>query len=374
MNWQALLQGRMTVRRPPSGSGVDLVAIALPAIFTAVGSSALAVEPSAAQRAESLFNEAKTLMAAGKHAEACPKLEQSQSLDRALGTLLNLADCYEKLGRTASAYRAFTEATAWAKKSGERKREEVAADRAKALEKSLARLEIVVPPATVVAGLEIRRNNVVVQRDEWGTPIVVDPGNYVIASTAPGFRSREIHVVAEAAKTARVQVTALAAIAPDKPASVTAEPAASTPATKGTAPTALPPTSTPATVNSIAGAAGSPPPSGLGTLRWAAIGSAVVGVAALVAAGGFVWRARDQKRLSEPFCGDAGCDKDGYELNEWARKNANIATGLTIGGGVAAAAAVVLWLVGEPSPSSGAVASTAALSFRRPLIGWQWTF
>ena len=51
--------------------------------------------------AEALFDEGRNLVAAGKIAEACPKFADSQRLDPSPSTLLNLASCWEKLGRTA---------------------------------------------------------------------------------------------------------------------------------------------------------------------------------------------------------------------------------------------------------------------------------
>ena len=53
--------------------------------------------------AQSLFEEGRQLMSNGKFAEACPKFESSYKLDPAAGTLLNLAVCHEKVGRTAAA-------------------------------------------------------------------------------------------------------------------------------------------------------------------------------------------------------------------------------------------------------------------------------
>jgi hypothetical protein len=50
-------------------------------------------------RAERLFAEASALVAAGKYAEACPRFEESERLDGALGTHYNLALCFEKIGK-----------------------------------------------------------------------------------------------------------------------------------------------------------------------------------------------------------------------------------------------------------------------------------
>ena len=62
--------------------------------------------------AESLFSDARRLMQAGDYEQACPKLEASRRLEPGLGTTLNLGDCYEKLGRTASAWGEFRGAAA----------------------------------------------------------------------------------------------------------------------------------------------------------------------------------------------------------------------------------------------------------------------
>ena len=60
--------------------------------------------------AEALFDEAKKLANDGKFAEACPKFAESNRLDRGAGTLIHLADCYEKNKQTASAWATFKEA------------------------------------------------------------------------------------------------------------------------------------------------------------------------------------------------------------------------------------------------------------------------
>src|SRR5688572_12295677 len=103
-----------------------------------------AAEPSAMDRAaaEALFEEAVLLMDKGEALPACPKLEESQRLDPAVGTLLYLGACYEKLGRTASAWATFTEAAYAAKDAGQGDRELIASQNAARLRPLLARLVV----------------------------------------------------------------------------------------------------------------------------------------------------------------------------------------------------------------------------------------
>src|SRR6476661_10803784 len=72
--------------------------------------------------AEALFGEGRRLMSAGRYAEACPKLEASLKLDSGVGTMLNLAECYEKNGQTASAWTEFREAVSAARDAGSKDR------------------------------------------------------------------------------------------------------------------------------------------------------------------------------------------------------------------------------------------------------------
>src|SRR6185295_11820463 len=82
-------------------------------------SAAADVPPRDPAGAEKLFTEARKLLEAGKYAEACQKLADSHQLDPAVGTLLNLAQCYTKLGKTATAWATYQEAAAAAKAAGQ---------------------------------------------------------------------------------------------------------------------------------------------------------------------------------------------------------------------------------------------------------------
>ena len=100
--------------------------------------------------AEALFREARALMEEGKYAEACPKFRDSQRLDPGVGTLLNLARCYELNGQTASAWSRYGEAAAAARDAGQEGREQHAREQAARLEPTLSRIVLVVPESVAL--------------------------------------------------------------------------------------------------------------------------------------------------------------------------------------------------------------------------------
>src|SRR5262249_4314765 len=136
--------------------------------------------------AQALFEEARKLMNKGDFQAACPKFADSQQTDPAPGTEFNLANCYEKWGKTASAWATFKSAAASYRAHNRADWEQKARDRAAALESKLSRLTIVVPAETNVAGFEVRRDGSPVGSSEFGTAIPVDPGDHAIDATAPG--------------------------------------------------------------------------------------------------------------------------------------------------------------------------------------------
>ena len=159
-------------------------------LFVAGLLATLAVAPIAAAQGKSqadvLFDEGTALMNAGKYGEACPKLEQSLKLDPGIGGMLWLADCYDRAGRTASAYNEYKAAEKLAADTKDPKgRDKVASKRAAQLEPKLSKL-ILVPPTPVPAGLEITRDGEKVDLSQLGVAVVVDPGPHAIVVNAPG--------------------------------------------------------------------------------------------------------------------------------------------------------------------------------------------
>jgi hypothetical protein len=154
--------------------------------------------------AEALFNEARTLIASGRVEEGCKKLEASQTLDPGTGTLLHLADCYEKIGRTATAWARFREAASRAARDGRPDWETVAKTRSAELEPKLAKLRIDAPPGVVV-----RRDGDEIPAAALGSPLPIDPGEHTLTATAAGKTPWSSHVVATAGAVAAVTVPAL---------------------------------------------------------------------------------------------------------------------------------------------------------------------
>jgi len=135
--------------------------------------------------AEALFREGRRLLDEGRYAEACSRLAESQAQDPASGTLINLALCFEKQGRLATAWAHYRSAASSARNDGR-------AERVAAAERKVAELEnrvprLVIRAARVLPGMEARWNDVRVDAPEFGTFIPLDPGTYSVAVSAPGY-------------------------------------------------------------------------------------------------------------------------------------------------------------------------------------------
>ena len=176
----------MTASRRSSHSSARTVLASALVVITALASAAAHADDTA-QSAESLFQNARALVEKGDYAAACPKLEASQKLEPAVGTQFILADCYEHVGRTASAYALFNQVARIARSAGKFEREKSAKERAAVLEPKLARVQLdVKAPAP---GLEVRIDDILVEKTSWTEPFPVDPGEHRISATAPSHRA-----------------------------------------------------------------------------------------------------------------------------------------------------------------------------------------
>lgn len=317
-----------------------LVVVALAPLACALSLSPTARAQSAADKAaaQALFDDAQKATASGDWASACPKYAESNRLDPGIGVKLYLADCYEHVGKTASAWAMFAEAEEYARKTGDA-RAAVAKRREDKLAPRLVQLVIAVPD-TRVQGLDVRRDGEVVGTAQWGIPVPIDPGAHTIAVSAPGKHAWSTTVQAtEGQGTVRVDVPALV----DEPA----PPAPSSSATPGS------PSNE---------AAAAPPESAAGrgsTQRTVAL---VVGGAGIVGLGigtafGLVAKSKlDQS--NDGHCHGANlCDPTGVQLRSDSLSAALVSTIAFTVGVAAVAGGVVLWLTApkaqNASPSVG---------------------
>lgn len=165
-------------------SVASAAALGLALTFTAA--PALAQEdpadPNAAQ-ADALFNEGRDLMANGQYASACPKFEQSQKLRPGIGTLFNLADCHEKIGKLTLAYQEFKEVVDRTKVALQPERQKIAEERVAALEAKLGKLVIQIPPTQLKVSVEL--DGTVLLPDRIGVPLLIPAGDHTVRATTP---------------------------------------------------------------------------------------------------------------------------------------------------------------------------------------------
>jgi serine/threonine-protein kinase len=300
-------------------------ALFLALLCTSAGAQASREEKAAAHAA---FQAGHELLRAGRHAEACPKLEESQRLDPQLGTLLNVAECYAHTGRTASAWVAFSEAGATAARLRDPRAEKIR-KRAAELEPGLSRLVIQVEAP--VAGLEIRRNGQLVREPLWRTALPVDPGEHLVEASAPEHVSWQDKIaVAADAPTTSVVVPPLAPVPPPAPPPIA--PPASPPAPAPIAPPA--PETEPVT-----------PADPTGQIV-AGIVVGGLGLAGVATGAAFAVIAKDRNDESLLHCqkqDETICDPAGVELRDEARTAQTVAiVSFAAGGAAVVGGAVIL--------------------------------
>jgi hypothetical protein len=300
------------------------------ALFATSAALALTTLPARADDravAQQLFQQGRDLMATGKIAEACPKFAAAADLTSTAGVRLNLSDCYEQLGRTASAWAKAQDALTAAERMGDAAAAQAARERVAALEPKLSYLLVTVEKEAAVAGLEVFRDGEKVPAAAWGAPMPVDPGEHEVSATAPGRkRWSEKKAVTGAAAKVSFAVPALQED-PRAAASITPAPApAGAPAPDGS----------------------SPPdeaPSSWSTQRTFALVAGGVGVAGAVVGAVFGLQAMSKKDEADAACPSVRCsDAAAVQTSQDALTAGTISTIGFVVAGVGLAGGTVLWL------------------------------
>lgn len=141
--------------------------------------------------AEQFFREGRAAVAAKDYANACPKFAESQRLEPAPGTLLNLADCEEHLGQIVKAREHYSLAASGFARTDARR--EFSYKRAAMLELKLARLTLKLA-SSAPSGTQVQLGNAILDSSSLGVPVPTDPGEAHVVVTAPGRVDRSYSI------------------------------------------------------------------------------------------------------------------------------------------------------------------------------------
>lgn len=288
-----------------------------------VAALSLAAAGAHADRADQLFRKGKKLLAENKYPEACTAFEQSDKLDPAVGAKLNVALCYQEWGKLATAWRWYREAEQMAIQAGDDRARRIHALIAE-LDQKVPRLKLRLPPDAVLDRVVIRLDGVELPAAELGGDRRVDPGPHRIETIVDGA-SRARTVAVDRGGSEVVLDVPVRSLSPRAPAG----------ATPGAPPPPVEVASDPARTRRLLG-----------------LGATGAGVVAIGIAGIVTLRAKsDYEHAIDGYC--AGvidmCDDTGVRRTHSARRRANIATVVTLGGLAAVGGGLYLYFTARGS-------------------------
>jgi serine/threonine-protein kinase len=314
----------MTVRPLLFGACLAMAALAAPQLHAQT-------PPTTTEAAQRAFDQGMELMKAGRHAEACVKLEESQRLEAGMGTQFRLAQCYEKLGRMASAWKNYDAVATAARdarlrakdpadKASLQKRETYSQKRADALVAKVARAAIRVPSdVAMLPGLTVKIDGEIVAPSSWGN-VPLDKGMHRLVVEAEGKKpyAGQLEIARDGERiSAAVPALEDAPLVPE-------------------------PTPDPEVVVVTRPGDGTIHP-----LTIAGIAVGVVGLAGMGAGVGVGFAAKSKHEDADPFCDGNVCrTQEAIDTRADALELGNIGTGVFIAGGVVTAAGLGLLIAG----------------------------
>ncbi len=268
-----------------------------------------------AATADALFREGRTALARGDYEEAARRFAESERLQPAPGTRLNLATAESKLGRLASA---------WEHARASRDELALGDERRAVAQKLFDELDARVPRLTLrsdgklAAGARIFLDGTELREGSLGVALPEDPGSHRVLITAPGYLDVPLVVTLREGERESLEIR----LGPPQPSpKATASPMA-TAATTASAPSSRP-----------------------GPLRAVGIATTVVGGVALAASGVLGALAIGQNGAVSNHCDATGCDERGLDASRTGRAFALGSSVSAISGLVLVAGGVVLWLL-----------------------------
>lgn len=296
-----------------------------------VFASAAHADPATAKRADRLFKEGSDALSQSRYDEACPKLEESNRLEPAIGTEYNLAVCLELSHRSASARKLYKHVAQLAGKAGKQGLVKEATERATKLDATVPRLIVHVPTGVTISTVRLDKD--VLDRELLATTLELDPGSHTLQIVANGqepfdktFESREGRTL-----------------------EITATFTSTKSATATTAPVAAPPPSRDASSDAF-------------PWKWVGLGAAGVGVVGLGVGGYFALAAKNARD-------ESGCRDDGHcssvaaadRLRD-AKSSADLSTVFVVAGATLVTAGLVVFFVAPRGDASRPVEAAVSLS------------
>lgn len=286
--------------------------------------------------AEAAFRDGRKAMQAGDYPTACARFADSERLEPAPGTLLNLAECETHIGKLVSAHEHFGVAASGFPRGDVRRT--VALSREAELDKRVPRLTLRLVPSAPPDAI-VHEGEGVLERATLGTPMLVDPGKVVVVVTAAG----------------RVNRTYALALKEGDQVEQSLDAGEPTPAGAATPP----PVTAPPTVSPPPSAEEPPSSSQLRRTLGFAVGG--VGVAGLAVGAVTGILALDRASTVKQHCPDQACDAQGLDAASQGKWMAPTSTVSFIAGGVLVAAGAYLVFFGN-GPKTVALAPSMSTS------------
>lgn len=288
---------------------------------------------------------AREALSAGRIDEACALFEKAVAVEATppATLLIAAAQCHELQGKSATAYREYTDAALVAGRNAELD----LADRARGLAGRLAprlsklRVDVSSPAPNQV----VRQNGAPLAPSSWGALAAVDPGTYVIQASAPNLQPFSTQVTVK--PDADVQVVVIPALSL---ATSTVDPEAPI----------VPAPKKPEVVRTIS-------PMNLAGFITTSVGA--VGIAMGIAFGVMALNEKSEADDDPTLCDDKVCSPAGLAVIDEARTKAVVSTVAFSVGGVALGTGIVLFLVKaftnveDPAPVRPPVRPVVGLGF-----------
>lgn len=288
-----------------------------------VASSAPAFAQGSAEAAE-LFKQGRAALEQKDYVTACTKLAESNRIERAVGTLISLAQCHEGQNKLAAARQYWQEAGDLADAVQDRlARGAPAREKVAELDKKIGRVTVKPAPGAP-AGMSVKRDDVVLTSASFGGALPIDVGRHTFVVSAEGLEPKTFDLEIAAGESKDLVIETGPALPPPPP------------------PVTPPPSE------------GSTSPSSSSSMKTAGFIVGGVGILGLGLGTIFGLSAKSNWDDAQSACrpGACGPGSEAQNLKDSASSSGTLSTIAFVVGGAALATGIVLLVVAPPSRSS----------------------